>query len=57
MSNSNIYISQLAHSQHRSVINFMVNVIAALIAYTWQPKKPSLGFTDNKVETLAVYLA
>jgi hypothetical protein len=56
MSNSNIYISQLAHSRHLSVINFMVNVIAALIAYTWQPKEPSLGLTDNKVETLAVYL-
>ncbi len=29
-------ISQLVHSRHRSVSNFMVNVIAGLIAYTWQ---------------------
>jgi hypothetical protein len=51
------YISQLADSRHRSVINFIVNVIATLIAYTWQPKKPSLRFDDNEIQTLAVYLS
>jgi hypothetical protein len=51
------YISQLADSPHRSVINFIVNVIATLIAYTWQPKKPSLRFDDNEIQTLAVYLS
>lgn len=35
-------ISQISHSRHRSVFNFMVNVIAGLIAYTFQSKKPSL---------------
>ena len=35
-------ISQVVHSRHRSISNFMVNIIAGLIAYTWQPKKPSL---------------
>jgi len=35
-------ISQISHSRHRSVLNFMVNVIAGLIAYTFQSKKPSL---------------
>ena len=35
-------ISQIEHTRHRSVANFMVNVLCGLIAYTWQPKKPSL---------------
>lgn len=35
-------ISQIEHSRHRSVVGFMVNLIAGLIAYTYQPKKPSL---------------
>jgi hypothetical protein len=35
-------ISQLEHSRHRSVTNFMVNSLCALIAYCHQPKKPSL---------------
>ena len=50
-------ISQLAHSRHRCVTNFMVNVIAALIAYTWQPKKPSLRFDDKELEYLPVLVA
>lgn len=33
-------ISQIEHSRHRSPIHFVINVIAGLIAYTWQPKKP-----------------
>ena len=36
-------ISQIEHSRHRSVANFMVNLLCGLIAYTHQPKKPSLG--------------
>lgn len=36
-------ISQLEHTRHRSLANFMVNVIGGLIAYSWQPKKPSLN--------------
>ena len=30
-------------SGYRSVANFMVNLIARLIAYTYQEKKPSLN--------------
>ena len=33
-------ISQIEHS-HRSLGGFMVNLVAGLIAYTYQPKKPS----------------
>jgi Transposase DDE domain len=36
-------ISQIEHSRHRSVVNFMVNLLCGLIAYAHQPKKPSLG--------------
>jgi hypothetical protein len=35
-------ISQIEHSRHRSVTNFLVNLVAGLIAYTYQGKKPSL---------------
>lgn len=35
-------ISQIEHSRHRSLNGFMVNAVCALIAYSWQPKKPSL---------------
>ena len=36
-------ISQIEHSRHRSVTNFLVNLMCGLIAYAHQPKKPSLG--------------
>ncbi len=39
-------ISQIEHTRHRSVTNFMVNIVAGLIAYTWQPKKPSLDLSS-----------
>jgi len=31
-------VSQIEHPRHRSTTNFFVNLIASLIAYTWQPK-------------------
>ena len=37
------HISQIEHSRHRSLTGFMVNLVGGLIAYTFQPKKPSLG--------------
>ena len=36
-------ISQIEHSRHRSVTNFLVNLLCGLIAYVRQPKKLSLG--------------
>ena len=36
-------ISQIEHSRHRSVTNFLVNLVCGLIAYAHQAKKPSLG--------------
>lgn len=38
-----VNISQIEHSRHRSVCNFMVNLLCGLIAYAHQPKKPSSG--------------
>jgi Transposase DDE domain len=45
-------ISQIQHTRHRSVCNFMVNVIAGLIAYTYQDKKPSLNLTTEDLNSL-----
>lgn len=39
-------ISYLVHSRHRSLHNFMLNLITALIAYTHQPKKPGLKLDE-----------
>lgn len=39
-------ISQIEHSRHRSPLNFVVNLLAGLIAYCLQPKKPSLHLRD-----------
>ena len=37
--------SRIEHSRHRSTTNFIVNLIAGLIGYTWQAKKPSLNLS------------
>lgn len=39
-------ICQIEHTRHRSPCNFLVNLLAGLIAYCHQPKKPSLGLHD-----------
>lgn len=45
-------ICQIEHTRHRSVANFIVNLIAALIAYTYQEKKPSLNLRHDLLEAL-----
>ena len=45
-------ISQIQHTRHRSPTNFLVNLIAGLIAYTWQPKKPSLNLSEKDMALL-----
>ena len=42
-------ISQIEHSRHRSVWNFYTNVVAGLIAYTYQAKKPNLQLRKELV--------
>ena len=39
-------ISQIEHTRHRSPINCFINIIAGLIAYCHQPKKPSLHLSS-----------
>lgn len=41
-------ISNIEHTRHRSLWNFLGNVASGLIAYCWKEKKPSLNlnFTD-----------
>jgi hypothetical protein len=47
-------ICQLEHTRHRSVTNFLVNLLAALIAYTYQEKKPSLDLRATEMALLPV---
>ena len=35
------------HTRHRSPINFMVNIVAGLIRYTYFKKKPSINFSQK----------
>ena len=36
-------ICQIEHTRHRSFENFLSNLIAGLIAYSFLPKKPSIN--------------
>jgi hypothetical protein len=45
-------ICQLEHTRHRSLTNFVVNLLAALIAYTSQEKKPSLNLHMDELQDL-----
>jgi hypothetical protein len=40
-------ISQIGCAGHRCLDNFMVNLVAGLIVYTWRPKKPSLNLHSS----------
>ena len=45
-------ISQIEHTRHRSFYNFMVNLLAGLVAYCHQPKKPNLNLDPQLVALL-----
>lgn len=45
-------ISQIEHTRHRSTVNFMVNLIAGLAAYTHRPRKPSIYDSKNQPKEL-----
>jgi hypothetical protein len=45
-------ISQIEHSRHRSLANFMVNLVCGLTAYSLQPTKPSLALDLPQLESL-----
>lgn len=47
-------ICQIEHSRHRSFVNFLSNIIAGLIAYSFLPKKPSIKYqTINSNQLVA----
>ncbi len=37
-------ICHIQHTRHRSPLNYIVNLLAGLMAYVFKPKKPSVGF-------------
>lgn len=48
-------ISQAEHSRHRSFANFITNLVASLIAYSFQEKKPSIKFQTQKSMQMALF--
>ena len=47
-------ICQIEHTRHRSFTNFITNMIAGLLAYSFLPKKPSIN--AERVHTLQLQL-
>jgi IS5 family transposase len=47
-------ISNIEHSRHRSLWNYLGNVASGLIAYTWKEKKPSLNINFKDLVPNAV---
>jgi Transposase DDE domain len=45
-------ICQIEHSRHRSRFNFLVNLLAGLVAYSYHPTKPSLDLNDKGFKAL-----
>ena len=45
-------VCQIEHTRHRNPINAFVHLIAALVAYTWQEKRPALSWTREEQEIL-----
>ncbi|WP_297335846.1 IS982 family transposase [Algoriphagus sp.] len=48
-------ICQIEHSRHRSFENFITNLIAGLIAYSFFPKKPAIKYQPLETNQLAVF--
>jgi Transposase DDE domain len=47
-------ISQIERSRHRSVAHFLVDLVAGLIAHTYQTKKPLLHIRMPQNDSLPV---
>jgi len=45
-------ICQIEHTRHRSVHNFLTNLISGLLAYTFQKKKPSLNLEKEELKLI-----
>ena len=47
-------ISQIEHTRHRSIGNFLVNMLGGIAAYCHQPKKPSLNLDKRETGLLMI---
>ena len=47
-------ICQIEHSRHRSIHNFLINIISAITAYCFLPKKPAIKVQWNNTTQLAL---
>ena len=45
-------IAQIEHTRHRSIWNFLSNLMAGLLSYTFQKKKPSLNLREKERKLL-----
>ena len=43
---------QIEHTRHRSINGFIMNILGALTAYCFFPKKPSLNIHPNDTKQL-----
>ena len=48
-------IAQIEHTRHRSVLNFMANLVSGLISYAHQPKKPTLQIHERDRQILNLH--
>lgn len=48
-------ICQIEHSRHRSFGNFITNIIAGLIAYSFLPKKPTIKYQSVSNNQLTIF--
>jgi len=48
---------KIEHTRHRSIKGFLVNIVAALTAYCFFPKKPSLNITPIESNQLTLWAA
>jgi len=47
--------TKVEHSKHRSFGNFITNLVAGLIAYSFQDKKPSIKFETENSNQLSLF--
>jgi Transposase DDE domain. len=48
-------ICQVEHSRHRSFANFVTNLLAGLMAYSFLPKKPAIIYNAEKSKQLTLF--
>ena len=48
-------MAQVEHSRHRSIANFLCNTFAAIAAYCYFPKKPSLNLQFEHSTQLTIF--